>query len=68
MVAFTRSSSKEDALQHVIQQLLRYEADHVVHAALQAFDITDIDLCLFYDESEFLLPFHRPVTPEDPEP
>jgi hypothetical protein len=68
MVAFTRSSTKEDALQHVIQQVLGYEADHVVHAALQAFDITDIDLFLFYDESEFLFPFHRPATPEDPEP
>ena len=68
MVALTRSSTKEDALIHVIQQVLGYESDHVVHIALQAFDITDIDLFLYYDESEFLLPFRRPATPEDPDP
>jgi hypothetical protein len=62
MVAFTRSSTK----------VLGYEACFVMRliilAALQAFDIADIDLILFYNESEFICPFHRPATPEDPEP
>jgi hypothetical protein len=68
MVDFTRSSTKEDALQHADQEILGYVAFHAVHTALQTFDIKDIDIFLFYDESELLLPFCRTATHEDPVP
>jgi hypothetical protein len=56
----TRSMTSEDALQHVLLNVLLYPPDHLVFTALKIFDIEDIDSFMYLNETDFHQPFTRP--------